>query len=260
MRKQIRKLRHWKQRFNRNAEFVFRRKVTWGNRVYEPGDPIPKELQASPTKLRRFWESRTVELAEFEDPDVATGQKPAMATLDEMDLPEGVSVVSSKGSWFIVTTPLGDEMKVNGRKALNSLLEELRIEAKFEAEAEGMDDTLIGSSVLESTYEIEDETIPLGEIVMLAFQHSGLTVAEWNALENDICEDMLEQSLFWMCYQGEDDQAQPGDDDAPEPDASDELADDEPLDNTEAPDTDGWLDGSTDKNEETSAEEPDDTD
>lgn len=74
MRKIIRKLRHWKQRFDKNAEFIFRRRLVWGGKTYVPGDPIPKALAQSPTKLRRFWESSTVELTLFEDPDVADGQ------------------------------------------------------------------------------------------------------------------------------------------------------------------------------------------
>lgn len=94
MRKQVRKLRHWKQRFNRNAEFIFRRQITYGNKIRKPGDPIPKELKDSPTKLRRFWESHTIELAEFEDPNVVTGQV-------DSNLPDGVTVTPGKahGSW-----------------------------------------------------------------------------------------------------------------------------------------------------------------
>lgn len=76
----VRSLRHWKQRFNKNAKFIFRRAVTYRGRWYRVGSPLPKELAASPTKLRRFWESGYIELAEFEAPNVATGQadkKPA---------------------------------------------------------------------------------------------------------------------------------------------------------------------------------------
>ena len=67
MRKQVRKLRHWKQRFNKNAEFIFRRPVMYGNKIHKPGDPIPPELTDNPTKLRRFWESQTIELAREQD-------------------------------------------------------------------------------------------------------------------------------------------------------------------------------------------------
>ena len=63
--------------------FIFRRPMAFGDVDYEPGDLIPDELQANRAKLRRFWESEVIELAEFEDPDVATGQVP------EYDLPAG---------------------------------------------------------------------------------------------------------------------------------------------------------------------------
>ncbi len=81
-RNRVRTLRHWKQRFDKNAEFVFRRTKKWTGREYLPGDPIPEELAANPAKLRRFWESNMIELAEFEEPNVLTGQAPEDAWLD----------------------------------------------------------------------------------------------------------------------------------------------------------------------------------
>ena len=54
----IRKLRHWKQRFDKNAKFVWRKFVTYDGEQYVPGDDIPEKLAESKTKLRRFWESR----------------------------------------------------------------------------------------------------------------------------------------------------------------------------------------------------------
>lgn len=234
MRKQIRKLRHWKQRFDRNAEFVFRRRKIWGAKTYEPGDPIPPELNDNPTKLRRFWESGTIELAEFDEPDVATGQ---------VEYPDGVTVEKGNGSWFVVTTPDG-ETKVNGQGALDELIARLRAEAvevpeddkprylnglwykadgteigdetaleeflTAQSQEENHDDPgmLLGSSVLAATYEIEGETITLGEIVGITQENSGMTVDEWNATVRDNpehTEALLAQSLQWMQYQGEDD-------------------------------------------------------
>jgi len=75
MRTKIRTLRHWKQRFQKDAEFIWRRPVTWQGKQVKAGDLIPKSLAENPTKLRRFWESRAIELAQFEEPDVLTGQK-----------------------------------------------------------------------------------------------------------------------------------------------------------------------------------------
>ena len=75
--RKVRKLRHWKQRFDEKAQFIWRKAITWQGKVVELGEPIPEELAASRTKLRRFWESGVIELAEFEEPDVQTGQAPA---------------------------------------------------------------------------------------------------------------------------------------------------------------------------------------
>lgn len=79
--RKVRTLRHWKQRFDENAEFVFRKAVTYATVEFKAGDPIPEDLKNKTTKLRRFWESNVVELAQFEEPNVKTGvvDKPAMA-------------------------------------------------------------------------------------------------------------------------------------------------------------------------------------
>lgn len=85
MRKKVRTLRHWKQRFKNNADFIWRRPVIWQGKAVKAGDPIPKSLAENKTKLRRFWEARVIELAEFEEPDVLTGQKPEAPIVDPID-------------------------------------------------------------------------------------------------------------------------------------------------------------------------------
>ena len=125
MRKPIRRLRHWKQRFNPRVVFICRRRMNWGGVVYEPGDPIPEELAANKTKLRRFWEAHWIELAEFEAPNVATGR------VDE--LPKGVTV-TRKGSWYVIHTPDG-ERKALGRARRDAVLEELRRQGENAAAA-----------------------------------------------------------------------------------------------------------------------------
>ena len=87
--KVIRKLRHWKQRFNRKAAFVWRKETAWPRHeangkttrvVFPAGSVIPPWVIATMgAKLRRFWESERIELLEFESPDVATGQAVARA-------------------------------------------------------------------------------------------------------------------------------------------------------------------------------------
>ena len=123
-------------------------------------------MKLQPTKLRRFWESQRIELAEFEAPNVVTGQ------VEQKELPDGVTVEPGKGSWFVVNTPEG-EIKANGKKALDELLDKLRLEAPASSDW-----------TLESTYEIGDETIALGEIVALAFEDSEMSVDEWNDMDD----------------------------------------------------------------------------
>lgn len=78
----IRKLRHWKQRFDPNAAFICRRPMEWAEKQYDVGDEIPEGLRENRTKLRLFWEAHRIELAEFEMPDVTTGQV--------LEQPEGI--------------------------------------------------------------------------------------------------------------------------------------------------------------------------
>ena len=70
----IRKLRHWKQQYDKNACFVWRRDVHWdADTDFKKGEPVPDGL-INPVKLRRFWESQWIELLEFEEVNVVTGR------------------------------------------------------------------------------------------------------------------------------------------------------------------------------------------
>jgi len=72
---------------------------------------------------------------------------------------------------------------------------------------------LTASSVLDDEYEfssefrinshIEGEVIPVQDIVDAAFENSGLTMEEWNALPDDERGALIAQSLDWMTDQGE---------------------------------------------------------
>lgn len=134
MRNKVRRLRHWKQRFHPDAEFIFRRPVNFLGKRYEPNDPIPQALADHKTKLRRFWESGIIELALFEAPNVATGvvDEPKEEADDEVQLlidtaPDGVEVERGNGSWFVVRVG-EEEHKVNGKAALEEKLAELEAE------------------------------------------------------------------------------------------------------------------------------------
>ena len=74
----IRKVRHWKQRFDPAAAFVCRRRIVWGAKIYERGDLIPDQLAGNKVKLRRFWDSGVIELWEENpepEPDVKAGEE-----------------------------------------------------------------------------------------------------------------------------------------------------------------------------------------
>ncbi|AGC36048.1 hypothetical protein B7L88_gp004 [Rhizobium phage RHEph10] len=57
------------------------------------------------------------------------------------------------------------------------------------------DETLLGSSVLASSYEIDGKTVTLGELVAAAHTLSGATVAEWNELAEADREDLIRAEL-----------------------------------------------------------------
>lgn len=139
--KLIRKLRHWKQRFHKNAAFIWRRQLLFQGNLTEPGMPIPEILAENPTKLRRFWESKVIELAEFDAPNVATGMVDDKKVVYQEGqhvpvegLPADVMIHKAKGSWFAITQGM-NLRKVNGQKNLDAAVEELIEEAKTAAEA-----------------------------------------------------------------------------------------------------------------------------
>lgn len=146
-----RRLRHWKQRYQPGARFVFSRQTRWGDRAYEPGDLIPDDLAGNRNRLRRLWDARRIELEVFEAPDVGTGQPPDpqdghQAAQDSdtgdsgADSANGASgheaaqdgdqgddappppplTHESRGAWHTVRTPDG-EQRVRGLVALEAL-------------------------------------------------------------------------------------------------------------------------------------------
>ena len=81
----VRRLRHWKQRFDPGVQFIWRRAVRWHGKLVKTGDKIPKALAEHPTKLRRFWESGVIELANFEAPNVLTGRVKKIGELEMVE-------------------------------------------------------------------------------------------------------------------------------------------------------------------------------
>ena len=135
MARKIRSLRHWKQRFNLNATFIWRKSGIYMGQAFKAGDEVPQDLTSKPTKLRNFWESQWIELAEFEEPkDITTGTTLPDET-SEQSVPEptlayevpGLSY-TAKGNWFIVAMPDGSTQKINGQKNLDLLIQSLKAE------------------------------------------------------------------------------------------------------------------------------------
>lgn len=56
-------------------------------------------------------------------------------------------------------------------------------------------ETLLGSNTFASTYEIEGQTVTLGDLVAEAFKVSGASIEEWNALEEGDRDDLIRLEL-----------------------------------------------------------------
>ncbi|MBX4911359.1 hypothetical protein HJA82_29035 [Rhizobium bangladeshense] len=70
-----------------------------------------------------------------------------------------------------------------------------KLEPVVAIEVEEKPETLLGSSVLAASYEIEGKTVTLGDLVAGAHELSGATVAEWNALSEPDREDLIRAEL-----------------------------------------------------------------
>lgn len=161
----VRKLRHWKQRYDEKAKFVWRRSITWNGVQVTVGDPIPDDLAASRTKLRRFWESSTIELAEFEAKDVLNpetkeggkrlradgtekgdGQTPTPQPAGEAVKPESL-VSGAQRKWAVKGLDKEFKSKGEATKAAAEMLEKQAADAaakelaeKAEADAKAAED------------------------------------------------------------------------------------------------------------------------
>ena len=122
----VRTLRHWRQRFTPEGPFRFRRPTTIEGRAFGIGEPVPPGL-LSATKLRRWWRSERIELVDFEERDISTGQPVARAASCEPALE------TLGGGWFIVSPGTPHAERVRGKKALEEAV--ARHRARLEEEA-----------------------------------------------------------------------------------------------------------------------------
>ena len=97
------RLRHWKQRFEPGARFVWRRSINWkGDEMTVVGDRVPDDIGHG--KLRRLWDARKIELRRDDAAAEALSH-------------------TRHGSFYHVTTPDGVR-KVQGKAARDAVYAE----------------------------------------------------------------------------------------------------------------------------------------
>lgn len=70
------RIRHWKQRYDPDAKFVFLKRLKLGldpkKPVVAPGDPVPVgDIRLGRARIKRWWHAGIIGLADWVDPDVA---------------------------------------------------------------------------------------------------------------------------------------------------------------------------------------------
>ena len=88
------KVRHWKERFDLDAEFVFAKRLKFGDGYVYPGDPVPKD-EVKPHRLRIWWKGGYISRA-----DSPTAPKR-----------EGIRV-EQRGAWYRLHFPDGTQKSV----------------------------------------------------------------------------------------------------------------------------------------------------
>jgi len=102
--KRVRRLRHWKQRFDKDAAFIWRTSKLFAGKMTEPGAPLDAEFVNNPrnrNKIRSLWEAGMIELAQFDQVvNVATGERQSQVdanTIDPKDL-----LVKEGNKWTVI--------------------------------------------------------------------------------------------------------------------------------------------------------------
>lgn len=133
-----RKFRHWKQKFDKNARMVWARPIKFNGVLWEAGTEIPQQLKDNKGKLSRFWESRIIQLLDFESPDVTTGQIPNVLKVkyfDDIEIPKEINVQKLKNGWFRVKSKIRKRgVKVQGLEKLKDAVQAMEEELLKEFE------------------------------------------------------------------------------------------------------------------------------
>lgn len=230
----VSRMRHWRQRYEKGAEYIWRRSVTWQGEQTVVGSKCPDSLTANPKKLRLFWEAKTIELMNFDGnnpkkkhlrqdgtakPDGQTpapvaptkpataedlvsgsGRKWAVKGSDETFTSKGAATAAAKAMLEKAAADAAAK-KVAEEAAAAEKAKEEQSEDPTDADGEGQEDetVLLGSDVQPDHVEIkEGVTVSLGEVVVFAHKASELSVADWNALDSADREARLEQAIVDM--------------------------------------------------------------
>ena len=153
MTRRTRRLRHWKQRFDPNAKFIWRTSKLWDGKMTVPGEEVDPEFAANKrnrNKLRNLWESGMIELAEFKPvKDVTTGEREADEPVSNEPVAKAEKLAKEK--WVATNDLEGETFKT--KKAAEAWYDELAAKAE-----EVLDDDTPFETETDETETDETET------------------------------------------------------------------------------------------------------
>ena len=105
----MRIVRHWKQKFNPTADFIFMRGMQLEEGFALVGSDVPEYLRSQAHRMQIWWDANLIALKNWDyDKGVPTD-------------PEAPAYESLGGAWFLFP----DGKKVHGKKALEAKLASL---------------------------------------------------------------------------------------------------------------------------------------
>lgn len=130
-------VRHWREKWDLNADMVFTRHFRLGLCGQEwanPGDPVTPAMRKAlgPQRLRTWWHARYIGLREWlvgvelPAPKVKPKRRhpvSQLAPVPEWARRTDVRVVPGKAWWYQVTLPDGTQRRVQGKAKLRELLD-----------------------------------------------------------------------------------------------------------------------------------------
>lgn len=148
----MRAFRHPKQRFDENADFVYRKRLRMGGEDPEkayvnPGDPVDKAA-FRPGLLKRWWRAGIIELADWTPPE--RGRVLAVRA--------SASLSDAGGGWWLLSIAGARDERLRGREAARARCEELGID--FDRMSRGHACAIPGKAPQEAQAAAEKKTTP----------------------------------------------------------------------------------------------------